>query len=152
MTTGAVPSRNLIYSRQREESNRWMLRARDAIDRGYAEPLDIAALANIALVSQAHFIRRFRETFGETPHRYLQRRRIERAMALLRTTDRSVTRICFDVGFASLGTFSRTFRDVVGQSPSAYRAKAEQWSVPTCFAMAWTRPSSFGEARSSAAR
>lgn len=152
MPASELPRRDLSSYRQREQSNRWMLRARDAIDRGYAEPLDIAALAEIALVSQAHFIRRFRDTFGETPHRYLQRRRIERAMALLRTTDWSVTRICFEVGFASLGTFSRTFRKVVGQSPSTYRSQAEHWSVPTCFAMAWTRPSSFGEARSSAAR
>lgn len=152
MPTGEVRNRNLINSRKREESNRWMLRARDAIDRDFAEPLDIEALAEIALVSQAHFIRRFRDTFGETPHRHLQRRRIERAMALLRTTDRSVTRVCFDVGFSSLGTFSRTFREIVGQSPSAYRSQAEHWSVPTCFAMAWTRPSSFGEAPSSAAR
>ena len=96
-----------------------MLRARDAMDRTYAQPLDIAALARIAHVSEAHFIRTFRATFGETPHRYLQRRRVERAMFLLRATDRSVTEICLDVGFTSLGTFSRTFRDIVGESPSA---------------------------------
>jgi AraC-like DNA-binding protein len=136
----------------REESNRWMLRARDAIDRDYPQPLDIPALAQIALVSEAHFIRRFAETFGETPHRYLQRRRIERAMALLRTTDRSVTEICFEVGFGSLGTFSRTFRTVVGRSPTDYRQQATSVLVPTCFARAWTRPSSFGEAKGSAAR
>src|SRR5918996_1305682 len=100
-----------------EERNRWMLRAR-AIDRDYARPLNIPALAGIALVSEAHFIRTFRATFGETPHRYLQRRRVERAMALLRNTDRSVTDICFAVGFSSVGTFSRTFRDTVGRSPS----------------------------------
>ena len=98
-----------------------MLRARDAMDRGYAEPLDIPALARIALVSEAHFIRTFRATFGETPHRYLQRRRVERAMYMLRQTERNVTEICFDVGFSSLGTFSRTFRAIVGQSPRAYR-------------------------------
>ena len=73
-------------------------------------------------MSQAHFIRTFRATFGETPHRYLQRRRVERAMFLLRETDRSVTDICFEVGFGSLGTFSRTFRHIVGESPSEYRA------------------------------
>lgn len=138
-------------ARRREESNRWLLRARDAIDRSYAEPLDIPALAAIALVSEAHFIRRFRDTFGETPHRYLQRRRIERAMSLLRTTDDSVTEICFAVGFASLGTFSRTFRAVVGKSPTEYRTGAAPLMVPTCFAMAWTRPSSFGEAKHAAA-
>ncbi len=135
-------------SRAVEESNRHMLRARDAIDRDYAKPLDIATLARLAHVSEAHFIRTFRATFGETPHRYLQRRRVERAMFLLRETDRSVTEICFDVGFASLGTFSRTFRDIVGESPSAYRARGPLDPVPTCFAMAWTRPSSFGEAGS----
>ena len=130
-----------------EERNRWMLRARDAIDRDYAWPLDIAALARIALVSEAHFIRTFRATFGETPHRYLQRRRVERAMALLRNTDRSVTDICFAVGFSSLGTFSRTFRDIVGEAPSAFRDGAPApYPVPTCFTMTWARPSSFGEA------
>ena len=129
-----------------EDSNRRLLRARDAMDRSYAQPLDIAALARIAHVSQAHFIRTFRSTFGETPHRYLQRRRVERAMFLLVQTDRSVTEICLDVGFASLGTFSRTFRAIVGESPSSYRARAVPHDVPNCFAMAWTRPSSFGEA------
>ncbi len=98
-------------SRAVEERNRRMLRARDAMDRGFARPLDVPALARIAHVSEAHFIREFRATFAETPHRYLQRRRVERAAFLLRETDRSVTEICLDVGFASLGTFSRTFRD-----------------------------------------
>jgi transcriptional regulator GlxA family with amidase domain len=133
-------------SRAVEEQNRRLLRARDAMDRTYAEPLDIATLARIAHVSPAHFIRTFRATFGETPHRYLQRRRVERAMFLLRATDRSVTEVCFDVGFTSLGTFSRTFRDIVGEPPSRYRTRGDIGPVPTCFAMAWTRPSSFGEA------
>ena len=134
-------------SRTVEESNRRMLRARDAMDRAYAQPLDIPTLAKVAYVSEAHFIRTFRDTFGETPHRYLQRRRVERAMFLLRETDRSVTEICFDVGFASLGTFSRTFRDIVGEAPTTYRTQAEDLrAVPACVAMAWTRPSSFGEA------
>lgn len=105
-------------SRAVEEANRRLLRARDAIDRDYAEPLDIAALARVAHVSEAHFIRTFRATFGETPHRYLQRRRVERAMSLLRETERSVTRVCMDVGFTSLGTFSRTFHEIVGESPT----------------------------------
>ena len=130
-----------------EASSRRLLRARDAMDRAYAQPLDVPSLARIAHVSEAHFTRTFRATFGETPHRYLQRRRVERAMFLLRQTDRSVTDICFDVGFGSLGTFSRTFRAIVGSSPSAYRAGTPPRAVPTCFAMAWTRPSSFGEAR-----
>ena len=124
-----------------------MLRARDAMDRSYAQPLDIPTLARIACVSEAHFIRTFRATFGETPHRYLQRRRVERAMFLLRQTDRDVTEICLDVGFNGLGTFSRSFRDIVGESPTAYRRRGRIVAVPTCFAMAWTRPSSFGEAR-----
>ena len=94
----------------------------------------------------AHFSRQFRATFGETPHRYLQRRRVERAMFLLRATDRSVTDICLDVGFSSLGTFSRSFHDIVGEAPTAYRERGPIVAVPTCFAMAWTRPSSFGEA------
>jgi transcriptional regulator GlxA family with amidase domain len=134
-------------SRATEESNRRLLRARDAMDRRYAQPLDIPALARVALVSEAHFIRTFRDTFGETPHRYLQRRRVERAMFLLVQTDRTVTEICFDVGFASLGTFSRTFHAILGETPSAYRRRVEPRAVPNCFAMAWTRPSSFGEAR-----
>ena len=117
------------------------------MDRSYAQPLDVASLAALAHVSEAHFIRTFRDTFGETPHRYLQRRRVERAMFLLRQTDESVTEICLDVGFNSLGTFSRTFGEIVGQSPTAYRAGATVHAVPNCFAMAWTRPSSFGEAR-----
>ena len=129
-----------------------MLRARDAMDRTFAEPLDIPCLARIAEVSQAHFIRTFRATFGETPHRYLQRRRVERAMFLLRSTDRSITDVCFDVGFNSLGTFSRTFQDIVGESPSAFRHRGRGPSVPTCFMMAWARPSSFREARSSSPR
>ncbi len=112
------------------------------MDRTYAQPLDIPALAQIACVSEAHFIRTFRATFGETPHRYLQRRRVERAMFLLRETDRSITDICLDVGFGSLGTFSRTFRDIVGEPPTDYRRRrAENTRVPTCFTMAWTRPS-----------
>jgi AraC-like DNA-binding protein len=135
-------------SRAVEESNRRMLRARDAMDRDYAEPLDVPTLARMAYVSESHFIRLFRATFGETPHRYLQRRRVERAMFLLRETDRSVGEICLDVGFASLGTFGRTFREIVGESPTSYRREAADLrAVPACFARAWTRPSSFGEAR-----
>lgn len=135
-------------SRAVEELNRRMLRARDAIDRAYAQPLDIRALAAVAHVSDAHFIRTFRATFGETPHRYMQRRRVERAMFMLRETERSVTDICMEVGFTSLGTFSRTFSEILGVTPTIYRQTAEVGSAPTCFTMAWTRPSSFGEARS----
>src|SRR3954454_12591457 len=118
-------------------ASRRLIRARGTMDRSYAKPLDVAALAQVAMTSEAHFIRTFKATFGETPHRYLQRRRLERSMALLRETERPVTEICLDVGFASLGSFSRTFTRVTGTSPSAYR---EGWRtgagsagyVPTC--------------------
>src|ERR1700682_5113731 len=124
-----------------------MLRARDAIDRAYSQALDIPNLASVASVSEAHFIRTFKATFGETPHRYLQRRRVERAMFLLRESERSITDVCRDAACGSLGTFSRTFHDIVKVTPSEYRAREEVIHAPTCFVMAWTRPSSFGEAR-----
>jgi AraC-like DNA-binding protein len=138
----------------RHDANRRLLRARDEMDRSYADALDIAALARSVHLSRAHFIRSFRDTFGETPHRYLQRRRIERAMAFLRETDRPVSEISLDVGFLSLGTFSRTFREIVGVSPSAYRTREQaapraaiRAGVPGCMARLWDRPSStFGEA------
>ena len=129
-----------------EARNRLMLRARDEMDRRYREELDVKGLAALVGMSPAHFIRTFKEVYGETPHRYLQRRRIERAMTLLRTTDTSVTDVCMEVGFASLGTFSRTFRDIVGETPSQFRERGPLPGVPTCFVKAWTRPSSFGEA------
>ena len=131
-------------SRDVEDLNRRMLRARDAMDRAFAEHLDVPAIAAVAHVSEAHFIRTFRAVFGETPHRYLQRRRVERSMFLLRETDRSVTDVCLDVGFTSLGTFSRTFRDIVGESPTAHRARGPLAIAPTCFTKAWLRPSGFG--------
>ena len=127
-----------------EDRNRRMLRARDTMDRAFALPLDVPALARVAHVSPAHFSRQFRATFGEPPHRYLQRRRVERAMELLRETEHSVTEICFNVGFNSLGTFSRTFCAIVGEPPSAYRARfiagGACLRVPACWAMAWMRP------------
>lgn len=128
-------------SRATEDLNRRMLRARDVMDRQYAEPLDVPTLAALAHVSPAHFSRTFRAVFGETPHRYLQRRRVERAMFLLRQGGRPVTEICLDVGFTSLGTFSRTFRAIVGESPTAYRRRGPLPTAPSCFAMRWTRPS-----------
>jgi AraC-like DNA-binding protein len=147
-------------SREVEDLNRRLLRARDAMDRAYAEPLNVRAVAAVAHVSQAHFSRSFRAVFGETPHRYLQRRRVERSMFLLRETDRSVTDVCLDVGFSSLGTFSRTFREIVGEAPSEYRLGHPPIEAPNCFQMAATRPrlpagvaprsSSFGEARTAA--
>ncbi len=130
----------------RELTNRLMLRARDAMDRDYRSELDITALAEIACVSKAHFIRTFKATFGETPHRYLQRRRVERAMYLLRTTTDDITDICMNVGFSSLGTFSRTFTEIVGETPTRYRTRGRLDDVPSCFVKAWTRPSTFGEA------
>src|ERR1700741_4852528 len=144
-------------SREVEDLNRRLLRARDATDRAYAEPLDVRAVAAVAHASPAHFIRSFRAVFGETPHRYLQRRRVERSMFLLRETDRSVTDICFDVGFTSLGTFSRTFTRIVGETPSGYRLGNGPIVGPHCGQVAAMRPrvaanevvrsSSFGEAR-----
>ena len=127
-------------SRSSEDSNRRMLRARDVMDRDYAQPLDVPALARVAYVSEAHFIRTFRATFGETPNRYLQRRRVERAMFLLRSGDLSVTEICFEVGFSSLGTFSSRFSELVGMSPSAYRRDAARLAIPPCVTRRVTRP------------
>lgn len=123
-----------------EDLNRRLLRARDAMDRAYAEPLDVRAVASVAHISEAHFSRSFRAIFGETPHRYLQRRRVERSMFLLRETDRSMTDISLDVGFNSLGTFSRTFRDIVRETPSGYRAGHGPMIAPNCFQLAATRP------------
>ena len=127
-------------TRDAEDLNRRMLRARDAMDRAYAEPLDVRGVAAVAHVSEAHFIRTFRAVFGETPHHYLQRRRVERSMFLLRETDRSITDICLDVGFNSLGTFSRTFREIVGESPTDYRAGNGPIIAPNCFQMMAMRP------------
>ena len=119
-------------------------RAKDLVDRSYAEPLDVLALARHAHMSPAHFARQFKEAFGESPHQYVLTRRVERAMELLRETQCPVTEICFRVGFKSLGRFSRTFRGIVGESPSVYRARfpgaGAVLRVPACWAMAWTRP------------
>lgn len=116
-----------------------LLRARDAMDRRYAEPLDVAALAAVACLSPNHFIRRFRATFGETPHQYLYRRRIERAATLLRSTERPVTEIAREVGYESLGTFTRTFRRLTGHTPSAHRGLGPLPSAPGCWIMSATR-------------
>jgi AraC-like DNA-binding protein len=138
---------------------RLLRRARDRMDREYDQPLDVAALAQTALMSSAHFSRRFREAYGETPYSYLMTRRIERATALLRRGDMSVTDACFAVGCTSLGSFSARFTQVVGETPSAYRAHdhSELEVVPGCQVMVLSRPrkparrsSSFGEASASA--
>ncbi|MCL2515247.1 MAG: helix-turn-helix transcriptional regulator [Microbacteriaceae bacterium] len=133
---------------------RRLRRARDRMDREFAQPLDVPALARTALMSTAHFSRRFRDAYGETPYAYLMTRRIERAKALLRRGDVSVTDACFAVGCTSLGSFSARFTELVGETPSAYRAHVQtEWQLlATCQAMVVTRPSkpskqsSFGEA------
>jgi AraC-like DNA-binding protein len=129
-----------------------LLRAKDLIDREYAKQLDVPALAREAHASPAHFSRSFKRAFGETPHQYLLRRRIERAKELLRITDLSVTEVSLEVGFHSLGSFSTAFRELVGEPPSQY---ARRWRaagpppIPACFTLMYTRPvasSSFREA------
>lgn len=118
-------------------------RARDLMDRHFAEPLDLGTIAAAAGYSRHHFVRTFRAAYGETPGRYLTRRRIERAADLLRSANLTVTDVCHAVGFASLGTFSRTFSELMGESPTAYRHRHEESGVPRipgCFAMAWGRP------------
>jgi len=117
-------------------------RVRDRIDREYAQPLDVEALARDAHMSAGHFSRRFRLAYGESPYSYLMTRRIERAMALLRRGDLSVTEVCFEVGCSSLGTFSSRFSELVGMAPSAYRRDAARATagIPACVAKQVTRP------------
>ena len=121
---------------------RWLRLARDRMDREYAEPLDVPALARTAMMSPAHFSRRFREAYSETPYSYLMTRRIERAKALLRRGDLNVTEVCFAVGCTSLGSFSARFTELVGETPSAYRARNhdELRALPGCVTMVLTRP------------
>jgi AraC-like DNA-binding protein len=124
------------------EELRLLRRARDQMDREYAEPLDVPALARTALMSPAHFSRRFRAAYSETPYSYLMTRRIERAKTLFRNTDLSVTEVCMAVGCTSLGSFSTRFTELVGETPSAYRARnhEELRGVPVCQTMVLTRP------------
>ncbi len=124
---------------------RHLLRVRDLVDRAYAAPLDVPALARSAHVSESHFSRSFKAAFGETPHRYLLTRRIERAKALLRDGELPVTEVCLAVGFTSLGSFSATFTRLVGESPTAYRARAapelaDLARLPGCLVKRHTRP------------
>ena len=132
---------------------RHLLRAKDLIDRRYRDPLDVATLAEAAHLSPAHFSREFRRAFGEPPHQYLLTRRLERAAALLRNTDRSVADICLTVGLRSIGSFTTSFGRTFGLSPTAYRAAhppaSDRARVPTCVLRAWARPqsSTFGEDR-----
>ncbi len=134
---------------------RHLLRAKDIVDARFREPLDVPSLARAAYLSPAHFSREFRRAFGETPHQYLLTRRLERAAAMLRNTDRSVTDICLTVGLRSVGSFTTSFRRVYGISPTAYRAAhppVERARVPTCVLQAYARPqsSSFREDRRAA--
>ncbi|HJX06519.1 MAG TPA: helix-turn-helix transcriptional regulator [Actinomycetota bacterium] len=116
-------------------------RVRDRIDRDYAQPLDVEALAREVHMSAGHLTRRFKAAYGESPYSYLMTRRIERAMALLRMGDRSVTQVCFDVGCSSLGTFSTRFTELVGMPPSAYRRADPSISgMPSCVAKQVTKP------------
>jgi AraC-like DNA-binding protein len=127
-------------------------RARDRMDREHAQPLDVEALARDAALSPGHFSRQFKAAYGESPYGYLMTRRIERAMALLRRGDLSVTEVCFEVGCSSLGSFSSSFTKLVGMTPSEYRSSAEVSTegLPTCVAKQVTRPIRNGEARAAA--
>ncbi|WP_432501759.1 helix-turn-helix transcriptional regulator [Kineococcus arenarius] len=128
-------------------------RVRDLIDREHAQPLDVPALARAALMSPGHFSRSFRAAFGESPYSYLMTRRVERAKALLRRGDLTVTEVCVAVGCTSLGSFSSRFTELVGESPSAYRARHHDGAavVPACVARVRTRPVRNGEARGAGA-
>ncbi len=123
---------------------RHLLRAKDLVDVRYFEPLDVAEMARAAGLSRAHFSREFRRTFGESPHAYLLTRRLERAAALLRNTDRSIADICFSVGLRSVGSFTTSFARMHGRSPAAYRASfpaaAEQVPIPACIVRMYARP------------
>jgi AraC-like DNA-binding protein len=131
--------------------SRHLLRAKDLIDARYRDPLDVPALARAARLSAAHFSREFRRAFGETPHQYLLTRRLERAAALLRSTDHTVADICFTVGLSSVGSFTTSFGRTYGMTPTAYRAAyppaTHRARIPTCVLQAWARPrsSSFRE-------
>lgn len=132
---------NVSVSADIDELRR-LCRARDRMDREYAQPLDVPALARTALMSSAHFSRRFREAYGETPYSYLMTRRIERAKALLRSGEMSVTDVCLAVGCTSLGSFSARFAELVGEAPSTYRARDhhELSVVPACQTLVLSRP------------
>ncbi len=135
MTTGPADAQHLADLAR-------LRRVRDRIDREYAQPLDVEALARGAHMSAGHFSRQFKQAYGETPYSYLMTRRIERAMALLRRSDLSVTEVCFEVGCSSLGTFSSRFAELVGMPPSTYRREQANAAagMPPCIAKQVTRP------------
>jgi AraC-like DNA-binding protein len=139
----------LSATEQRRLDLVWLRRVRDRIDREYAQPLDVEALARGAHMSAGHLSREFKLAYGEAPYGYLMTRRIERAMALLRRGDLSVTEVCFEVGCSSLGTFSTRFTELVGVPPSVYRAEARQVTagMPACVEKQVTRPIRNREAR-----
>ena len=140
---GAGARRDGVYGPRMEVAELAHLRqARDLLDREYARPLDVPAMARAALMSPSLFARRFREAYGNTPYGYLQARRVERAMALLRRGHMSVTDVCMAVGFTSLGSFSSTFTRLVGEPPSAYKARdhSRLMPVPPCMTRTWARP------------
>jgi AraC-like DNA-binding protein len=135
---------------------RHLVRAKDLIDARYRDPLDVPTLARAAHLSAAHFSREFRRAFGETPHQYLLTRRLERAAALLRDTDRSVASICFTIGLHSVGSFTTSFRRAYGTTPTSYRASfpppVRRALIPPCVLRAWARPSSSFREDAGAAR
>jgi AraC-like DNA-binding protein len=137
-----IPVTNPSDDAQRLRDLAWLRRVRDRMDREYAQPLDVEALARGAHMSAGHLSRQFKLAYGESPYQYLMTRRIERAMALLRRGDLSVTDICFAVGCSSLGTFSTRFSELVGMSPSAYARQAAEATagMPSCVVKQVTRP------------
>lgn len=144
--TAIVQSSNVVPARALADAHpaRYLLRARDLVDARYAEPLDVTDLAREAGLSRAHFSAEFRRVFGETPHAYLLTRRLERAAALLRTTDHTVADVCMAVGLSSVGSFTTSFRRIYGLSPTAYRASQPPASllarIPACIVHAYNRP------------
>jgi AraC-like DNA-binding protein len=129
---------------------RLLRRVRDRMDREFAQPLNVEALARDVNMSAGHLSRQFKAAYGESPYSYLMTRRIERAMALLRRGDLSVTDVCFAVGCSSLGTFSTRFTELVGMPPSAYRRESVRTDLPSCVAKTVTRPVRNREAQVSA--
>jgi len=141
--SGSGPATDVAASSARSLDEYVLLRrAKDRIDREFAQPLDVESISRGVGMSAGHFSRRFRDAYGEPPYSYLMTRRVERAMVLLRRGDQSVTAVCFAVGFSSLGTFSTRFSELVGMSPSTYRAQDARWAsgVAPCVVKLATKP------------